>query len=489
MATEISALLDEGVARLKRVTDEPRREAEVLLGAALGRARAWLLAHPDERILDCEATDRYEAAVTRRALGEPVAYILGEKEFWSLPLAVGPGVLVPRPETELAVERALAHLPADADVRVLDLAAGSGAIALAIAAERPRSRVTATDVSDAAIDTTRANAARHGLAGRVEVLRGSWYEPVGDRAFELIVSNPPYISVDDPRVEPAVRRFEPPAALFAGPTGLEALHAIVQGAPRHLAPGGWLVLEHGDTQGSQVRQLLQQAGLEDVRTHRDLAGHERCSEGRKSSGRPGEFSAGAPTGRTGPRPRSRPQAAEHVVVPVARGVAAEAGGRRIGAHGPLGRAVADEPLEPPATRRGIAVRVLEHDAQHLARALDHRMIRAHRAEQVEHDHRSVGKAPLAITLQRLVVGVQVMQSAERIEQRVAGLDDHALHVRPVAVARRVRDRIRDGRRARSESRGQQTDEQCWQRPHFGVSCRDSLAARKRRDDTVRRTTA
>jgi release factor glutamine methyltransferase len=278
MASEVRALLDEGTARLARVTDEPRREAEVLLGAALGQTRAWLLAHPEECILDCEATDRYEAGITRRAQGEPVAYILGEKEFWSLPLAVGPGVLVPRPETELVVERALAHLPPDAAFEALDLAAGSGAIALAIAHERPRCRITATDVSAVAVEMTRANAARLGLAARVEVARGSWFEPVADRTFDIIVSNPPYIAADDPRVEPGVRRFEPPQALFCGPTGLEAIETIVAGAGRHLSPGGWLVLEHGDTQGEAVRELLRRAGFERVQTHRDLAGHERCTE-------------------------------------------------------------------------------------------------------------------------------------------------------------------------------------------------------------------
>ena len=283
MATEVRALLDEGTARLARVTDDPRREAEVLLGAALGRTRAWLLAHPEERILDCEATDRYEAGITRRAHGEPVAYILGEKEFWSLPFVVGPGVLIPRPETELVVERALAHFPPDAAFAALDLAAGSGAIALAIAHERPRCRMTATDLSGAAVTTTRANATRLGLAARVEVVQGSWFEPVADRTFDIIVSNPPYIALDDPRVEPGVRRFEPPQALFAGSTGLEAIETIAAGARRHLAPGGWLVLEHGDTQGESVRDLLRRAGFERVQTHRDLAGHERCTEGRRSS--------------------------------------------------------------------------------------------------------------------------------------------------------------------------------------------------------------
>jgi release factor glutamine methyltransferase len=281
MATEIRTLLDEGAAQLGRVADAPRREAEVLLGAALGRTRAWLLAHPEERILDCEATDRYEAYVTRRRLGEPVAYLLGEKEFWSLPLAVGPGVLIPRPETELVVERALVHFPTDAAFDVLDLAAGSGAIALALASERPRCRVLATDLSPAAIAATRANTDHLGLGERVVAVQGSWFEPAAGRTFDLIVSNPPYIASGDPRVEPAVLRYEPPEALFAGPTGLEALRTIVADAPQHLVPGGWLIVEHGDTQGESVRGLFEAAGLDDVRTHRDLAGRERCTEGRR----------------------------------------------------------------------------------------------------------------------------------------------------------------------------------------------------------------
>ena len=280
MATEIRSLLDEGTAKLARACDEPRREAEVLLGAALGRSRAWLLAHPEERILDCEATDRYEAYVTRRAHGEPVAYLLGEREFWSLPLRVGPGVLVPRPETELVVERALAHFPAGTDFEALDLAAGSGAIALALASERPHCRVTATDLSPTAVAITRENSLRLRLGDRVSVLQGTWFEPLAGRRFDIIVCNPPYIATDDARVEPAVRRYEPPEALFSGPTGLEALQAIAAGAPGHLRPGGWLLVEHGDTQGEAVRALFETAGFQDVQTFRDLGGRERCTEGR-----------------------------------------------------------------------------------------------------------------------------------------------------------------------------------------------------------------
>jgi release factor glutamine methyltransferase len=278
MATEIRALIDEGAARLKRTADDPAREAELLLAAALGRSRAWLIANLDERILDCDATDRFESHVTRRATGEPVAYIVGEKEFWSLPLAVTREVLVPRPETELLVERALAHLPGRVEVRVLDLATGSGAIALAIAHERPDCRVLGTDVSAAAIAIAAANARRLGLRN-VGFTVGAWYDPATRRRFDLIACNPPYVADQDPDLAWQVRRHEPSQALYAGPTGLEALQIVVAGAPDHLQPGGWLVLEHGATQGEAVRKLLCAVGLGDVATHRDLAGQERCTEG------------------------------------------------------------------------------------------------------------------------------------------------------------------------------------------------------------------
>jgi release factor glutamine methyltransferase len=279
MATEVSQLIAEGRSRLQRVTEQPGHEAEILLAAALGRSRAWVMAHPEERILDCDATDRYEAYVTRRSHGEPVAYVLGEKEFWSLPLEVTPDVLIPRPETELVVELALAHLPRDQEARVLDLAAGSGAIALALARELPRATVVGTDISAAATAVARRNAQRLGLPN-VLFRTGSWFGPVAAERFDLIASNPPYIAESDDRVEPAVRRFEPHGALFAGPDGLEALHVITGAAGRHLARGGWLVLEHGDLQGPAVRGLLGAAGFADVKTHQDLAGLDRCSEGR-----------------------------------------------------------------------------------------------------------------------------------------------------------------------------------------------------------------
>lgn len=279
MSTEVASLIDEGIARLQRVADDPRHEAEILLGAALKRTRGWILAHPEERILDCEATDRYEAYVTRRAHGEPVGYVLGEKEFWSLPLEVTPDVLIPRPETELVVELALARMPSESALRVLDLATGSGAIALAIAHERPQATVLGTDVSAAAICVARRNALRLPL-GNVEFAVGSWFAPVAGRRFDLIVSNPPYIAADDARVEPGVRRFEPHDALFSGPDGLDALRTITAAAGKHLSAGGWLILEHGDRQGTAARELLSAAGFDDVATHCDLAGLDRCTVGR-----------------------------------------------------------------------------------------------------------------------------------------------------------------------------------------------------------------
>ena len=279
MPTSISSLLLEGIARLERVAAEPRREAEILLAAALGRTRGHLLAHPDERVLDCDATDRYEASVVRRAHGEPIAYILGEKEFWSLTLAVTPAVLVPRPETELLVERALAHVAADAPARILDLGTGSGAIALAIAHERPRAQVLATDTSTGALEVARGNAARLHLRN-VGFRQGAWYAPVPGERFTLVVSNPPYIAVDDARVERQVRGYEPHAALYAGRDGLDALRTVIAEAPAHLVAGGWLVVEHGDRQGPAVRDLFAAAGFGAIATHRDLAGLERCTEGR-----------------------------------------------------------------------------------------------------------------------------------------------------------------------------------------------------------------
>ena len=250
-------------------------DAQVLLAHTLGTTRERVLSHP-ERAVHAPAAERYAALIARRAAGEPLAYLVGRREFWSLELAVTPAVLIPRPETEILVERALILGPASA--RVADLGTGSGAIALAIARERPAWRVTATDVSAPALTVARANAAALGLGG-VEFLEGSWFEPLGEAPFELIVSNPPYVDAADPALE--ALRFEPPLALTPGPDGLAALRVLARGAGAHLSPGGWLLLEHGATQGEALRRELVAAGFTHVRSHPDLAGHERMTEGQR----------------------------------------------------------------------------------------------------------------------------------------------------------------------------------------------------------------
>jgi release factor glutamine methyltransferase len=218
--------------------------------------------------------------IARRAAGEPVAYLIGVREFWSLPLAVSPAVLIPRPETELVVERALALLPeparsAAAVRRVADLGTGSGAIALALASARPRWAVVAVDRSAAALEIARRNAGAFGLS-RVETLTGDWFEPLAGCRFDLICSNPPYVAAGDSAL--GALQFEPTAALVAGPTGLEALRHLIMHAPAHLDPGGWLVLEHGHDQGAAVADALVATGYARVRCHRDLAGHDRVTE-------------------------------------------------------------------------------------------------------------------------------------------------------------------------------------------------------------------
>jgi release factor glutamine methyltransferase len=250
-------------------------DAEVLLAHALSMNRTQLKTHP-ENVPSPERAQRYTDFIARRAAGEPVAYILGYKDFWTLRLAVTPAVLVPRPDTELLVERALALGP-DGPARVVDLGTGSGAIALAIAQERPGWAVAATDLSEDALAVARSNAAMLGL-GRVEFMTGRWFESVVARRFDLIVSNPPYIAEVDPALQDPALGREPRLALTAGADGMDALKEIVRSAPHHLERRGWLVLEHGADQAAAVARELVVRGFGHVRSHRDLAGHERTTE-------------------------------------------------------------------------------------------------------------------------------------------------------------------------------------------------------------------
>jgi release factor glutamine methyltransferase len=262
-------------------------DAQVLLAHVVGRDRAWLVAHGADALAR-EQWTAFMALALRRQDGEPVAYLTGTREFWGLRLRVTPEVMIPRPETETLVEVALARLPTDRDLRVLDLGTGSGAIALAIAHERPRAHVLATDVSSDALDVARDNANALGLSN-VEFVKSDWYERVPCEwqggAFDLVASNPPYIAAADPHLDEGDVRFEPERSLTPGGDGLGAIRRIVAGASERLIAGGTLAVEHGYDQSEAVREMLVAAGFADVVAQRDLAGIHRVAAGVAPDGR------------------------------------------------------------------------------------------------------------------------------------------------------------------------------------------------------------
>ncbi|HET9765006.1 MAG TPA: peptide chain release factor N(5)-glutamine methyltransferase [Casimicrobiaceae bacterium] len=253
-------------------------EGKLLLAHVLGCDRAWLSAH-GEAALTPEQARAFDALARRRNHGEPVAYLTGKREFFGLELEITPDVLIPRPETELLVELALGWLASNPTGRVLDLGCGSGAVALAIAHQRPAAEVLGADVSAAAIALARRNAERLSLANATFV-ESDWLARVPRERFAVIVANPPYVAEDDPHLGQGDLRYEPPLALSPGGDGLDAVRAIVAGAPGYLAPGAALAVEHGHDQAHAVRALLRDAGFEDVGSTRDLAGIERVSFGR-----------------------------------------------------------------------------------------------------------------------------------------------------------------------------------------------------------------
>lgn len=273
----MSFTIDAGasVKRLQAALPLDALENRILLCHALGLSRVGLITQ-SERVLSADEAQQLAALVQRRLDGEPIAYIVGEREFFGLPFKVSPAVLIPRPDTELIVELALERLPQGG--RMLDMGTGSGAIAVACAHSRRDGGVTALDLSEDALEVARANAAANGV--QVRFLRSDWFGAVGDERFALIASNPPYIASHDEHLSQGDLRFEPAGALTDHADGLSALRTIIDGAPAHLLPGGWLLLEHGYDQAEAVRALLAARGFAEVQSWRDLPGIERVSGGR-----------------------------------------------------------------------------------------------------------------------------------------------------------------------------------------------------------------
>ncbi|MDH4133729.1 MAG: peptide chain release factor N(5)-glutamine methyltransferase [Gammaproteobacteria bacterium] len=277
MTTSISGFLHSAHEALANHSPSPRIDAEALVMYVCGLTRAQLITRAQDALTP-EQESQLRERLARRARGEPIAYLTGRREFWSLELHVTPAVLIPRPDTELLVEQALTHIPVDAELTVADLGTGSGAVALAIASERPRARVIATDISEEALAVARTNAERLGIHN-VEFRHGDWLSPLAGLRVDVIVSNPPYIAGSDPHLTEGDLRFEPRAALTPGVEGLEAIRRLACEAPAHLAPGGWLLVEHGFDQGTAVRDIFSAAGFRRVTCHRDIAGLDRMTEG------------------------------------------------------------------------------------------------------------------------------------------------------------------------------------------------------------------
>jgi release factor glutamine methyltransferase len=274
MTPTVADALNGAARSLHSYSDSPRLDAELLLGKILGLPRSGLIAHGAEPIA-ADKERAYARLIEQRLRGTPVAYLTGTREFWSLPLRVTAAVLVPRPETELVVELALQFLSKH-PVSILDLGTGSGAIALAIASERPHARVTGVDVSPAALDVAIQNSRDLGLS-HIDWRLGSWFTPVAGERFHLIVANPPYICAADPALEKL--SAEPALALCDGPSGLESLSAIVEGAAAHLHEHGRLILEHGCDQAPDVARLMARHRFTDIRSHLDFSGKPRVTLG------------------------------------------------------------------------------------------------------------------------------------------------------------------------------------------------------------------
>ncbi|TNV22210.1 peptide chain release factor N(5)-glutamine methyltransferase [Buttiauxella sp. B2] len=268
--------LQQAIAQLQE-SESPRRDAEILLGYVTKKARTFILAFGETK-LTAEQQQELSVLLARRMKGEPIAHLVGEREFWSLPLRVSPVTLIPRPDTECLVEQALARMPAT-PCSVLDLGTGTGAIALAIASERPDCDITALDLIPEAVELARDNASRLGITN-VEVLQSNWFSALNTRRYALIVSNPPYIDGEDPHLSQGDVRFEPRSALVADNHGLADLRTLIESSRDFLEPGGWLLLEHGWQQAVQTRELFADAGYTEIQSCQDYGGNDRLTVGR-----------------------------------------------------------------------------------------------------------------------------------------------------------------------------------------------------------------
>lgn len=257
---------------------DARYESQLLLQHVLKVNRAWLIAHENDTV-DAEALQAFETCITRRSMGEPIAYILGNREFYGLNLAVTTATLIPRPDTETLVEAALTKIHFNQHMHVLDLGTGTGAIALAIAQQRPQASVTAADASQAALDVASQNGKQLKLSN-VSFILSDWFSKLQQKQFDVIVSNPPYIEEADPHLQRGDLRFEPISALASGADGLDDIRRIIDDSLIHLKPQGWLMLEHGYNQAKAVRDLMANTGLVDIETLKDFGGNDRVTIGR-----------------------------------------------------------------------------------------------------------------------------------------------------------------------------------------------------------------
>lgn len=273
----IRTLIEQG-SLLLAGNESARLEAELLLAFVLGKPRTHLHAWPEAEIAP-DTTNKYMELIDARQQGEPIAYLTCHREFWSMDLLVSEATLIPRPETELLVERALTHLDDKTAYNIADLGTGSGAIALAIGKERPLANIVATEKSPRAMYIVRRNMERLGIHN-LQLHTGSWLDPFSPYQFDMLVSNPPYIRNDDPHLDQGDVRFEPRIALAAGKDGLDAIREIIPIAQKQLKPGGWLLLEHGYDQAGQVRDLLGKAGFVDINSYNDINDIPRVTEAR-----------------------------------------------------------------------------------------------------------------------------------------------------------------------------------------------------------------